>query len=148
MKISLRTVLLAVVIAAAWANSGEAAEVTNASRTKESFCETWRFQLGEKEGAEKAGFDDSTWRTLDVPHDWSIELPYDPSMSGGSAVAYLPGGIGWYRKSFTLPKSDIGKSSRSTLRASIWTVRYGSTGIYWDAFRTGISGFATISRRI
>ena len=109
MKIRSRTALLTVVILAAWGNSGEGAEVTSASRTRESFCETWRFQLGEKEGAEKAGFDDSTWRTLDVPHDWSIELPYDPNMSGGSAVAYLPGGIGWYRKSFTLPKSDIGK---------------------------------------
>ena len=72
-------------------------------------CNGWTFHLGDAPGAEKPGFDDAKWRTLDVPHDWSIELAYDPNMSGGSAVAYLPGGIGWYRKSFTLPKSDIGK---------------------------------------
>jgi len=46
---------------------------------------------------------------LDVPHDWSIELPYDPQMPGGASVGYLPGGVGWYRKAFTLPKSDKGK---------------------------------------
>jgi beta-galactosidase len=89
--------------------TGLSAPSAENARTKESFCETWRFHLGDKEGAEKPGFDDAKWRALDVPHDWSIELPYDPNMSGGSAVAYLPGGIGWYRKSFTLPKSDIGK---------------------------------------
>jgi beta-galactosidase len=79
------------------------------TRTKEALCEAWTFHLGDVEGAEKQDFDDSKWRMLDVPHDWSIELPYDPKMPGGSSVGYLPGGIGWYRKAFALPESDIGK---------------------------------------
>ena len=71
--------------------------------------EAWAFHLGEVSGAETSEFDDSNWRKLDLPHDWSIEQPYDPNMPGGSSVGYLPGGIGWYRKSFTLLESDKGQ---------------------------------------
>jgi len=104
-----KIVILGFVVLACLAGPVTAAEAQNAGRIKEPFCDAWRFQLGKGEGAEIADFDDSKWRTLNVPHDWSIELPYDPKMLGGSSVAYLPGGIGWYRKAFTLPKSDLGK---------------------------------------
>jgi beta-galactosidase len=53
------------------------------ARAKVPFCEAWSFHLGEAPGAETPGFDDSKWRVLDVPHDWSIELAYDPKMPGG-----------------------------------------------------------------
>ena len=76
------------------------------ARKRESLCDGWTFHLGDAPGAEAPGFDDSQWRALDVPHDWSIEQPYDPKMPGGSSVGYLPGGVGWYRKAFTLPESD------------------------------------------
>ena len=79
------------------------------ARTKVSIGDGWSFHLGEAPGAESPSFDDAKWRKLDVPHDWSIEQPYDPTMPGGSSVGYLPGGIGWYRKAFTLPESDKGK---------------------------------------
>ena len=79
------------------------------ARTKVSLGDAWTFHLGEAQGAESPSFDDAKWRKLDVPHDWSIEQPYDPKMLGGSSVGYLPGGIGWYRKAFTLPESDKGK---------------------------------------
>jgi len=79
------------------------------ARTKVSIGDAWTFHLGEAQGAESPSFDDAKWRKLDVPHDWSIELPYDSKMPGGGGVGYLPGGIGWYRKSFTLPESDKGK---------------------------------------
>ncbi len=79
------------------------------TRTRTPLSDAWAFHLGEAAGAENPVFDDSKWRKLDVPHDWSIEQPYDPKMPGGSSVGYLPGGIGWYRKSFTLPESDKGK---------------------------------------
>jgi hypothetical protein len=58
------------------------------ARTSDPLCAGWTFHLGDVPGAEKPGFDDAKWRALDVPHDWSIELPYDPNMPGGSAVAY------------------------------------------------------------
>jgi beta-galactosidase len=79
------------------------------ARTTEALCEAWTFHLGDVEGAEKADFDDSKWRTLDVPHDWSIEQPFDSKMPGGGSVGYLPGGLGWYRKTFTIPEASRGK---------------------------------------
>ena len=58
---------------------------------------------GDSPGAEKPDFSDKTWATVDVPHDWSIEGPYDEKAPSGSGGGYLPTGKSWYRKSFTLP---------------------------------------------
>jgi beta-galactosidase/beta-glucuronidase len=52
-------------------------------------------------------FPDDCWHNLDLPHDWSIEGPFDPKWASGTG--YLPGGIGWYRKHFTLDKFYAGK---------------------------------------
>jgi len=53
-------------------------------------------------GAEKPEFDDGNWRRLDVPHDWSIEGPVDEKNPTGAGGGFLPSGVGWYRKHFTL----------------------------------------------
>jgi beta-galactosidase len=90
-------------------NSDLSAEAETMSRNRERFCNAWQFNLGDVPGAEAPNFNDSAWRTLDVPHDWSIELPFDSKVPGGGSVGYLPGGIGWYRKAFTVPESDRGK---------------------------------------
>jgi beta-galactosidase len=63
----------------------------------------WRFHLGEAFGAYNPGFDDSEWRLLNVPHDWSIEGKFDSL--NASCTGFLPGGIGWYRKEFNLPET-------------------------------------------
>lgn len=63
----------------------------------------WRFHLGEAEGAEAVDFDDSSWRLLNLPHDWTIEGEYDKSNPSGVRGGYLPGGVGWYRKELTVP---------------------------------------------
>ena len=63
----------------------------------------WRFALGDQQGAEQVAFDDKAWRTLDLPHDWSVEGTLDEKAPGGGRIGYLPTGIGWYRKSFRLP---------------------------------------------
>lgn len=55
----------------------------------------WRFQLGDAPDAWARGFDDSGWRDVTVPHDWSVELPFAEYCSSGTG--YLPGGVGWYR---------------------------------------------------
>ena len=76
------------------------------TRNTENFGRTWHFHLGDLQNGQMPSFDDSRWRLLDVPHDWSIEGKFaedNPSGVGGGA---LPGGIGWYRKTFTLPESD------------------------------------------
>ena len=64
----------------------------------------WRFFLGDSPTASDPAFDDSTWRSLRLPHDWSVEAAYDAGLEG--ATAYLPGGVGWYRKRFSLPADD------------------------------------------
>jgi beta-galactosidase/beta-glucuronidase len=72
-----------------------------------SFDDDWAFHLGDVHGAQYPSFDDSDWRQLDVPHDWSIEQAF--SEEHASAQAYLPGGVGWYRKTFTVLEEDQGK---------------------------------------
>ncbi len=72
------------------------------SRTITPFDQDWRFTAGDPSGAEQSGFDDKLWRRLDVPHDWSIEGPFDAKNPTGGGGGFLPAGIGWYRKHFTL----------------------------------------------
>lgn len=74
----------------------------------------WKFALNEQPGAEAPGFDDSNWTTLDVPHDFSIEQPFSEDNPSGPGGGYAFGGIGWYRKSFTLPAET--KNSRIIVR--------------------------------
>lgn len=74
-----------------------------------SFDRGWRFLKSDTPGAEAPAFDDSAWRTVDLPHDWSIEGPFDAKNPTGGAGAFLPAGIGWYRRTFTVPASDRGK---------------------------------------
>ncbi len=73
------------------------------ARTTESFDHDWRFAVGDAPGADKPDFNDSAWRALDLPHDWSIEGPFDQNNPTRGSGAFLPSGIGWYRKTFTLP---------------------------------------------
>ena len=52
------------------------------------------------------GYDDSSWRKLDVPHDWAAEGDFSSSNKSGAGGGALPGGIGWYRKHFTIDSND------------------------------------------
>ncbi|WP_207513965.1 sugar-binding domain-containing protein [Longitalea luteola] len=71
------------------------------------FNTDWKFQKGDVTGAEKSAFNDAGWRPVQLPHDWSIEGPF--SREWASGTGYLPGGIGWYRKTFTVPPQMTGK---------------------------------------
>jgi len=66
------------------------------------FCLDWKFFKGDALDAYRPDFDDSAWRTVSLPHDWSIEGPKDRRNPGGRQNGYFPGGIGWYRKRFRL----------------------------------------------
>lgn len=72
--------------------------------------ENWRFHLGECEEAWYKGYDDSSWREVMIPHDWSVEAPFSPACSSGTG--YLQGGTGWYRVRFALPEEYRGKRIR------------------------------------
>ncbi len=98
----------------------------------QAFCDGWRFHRGDVADADAAAFDDSSWRILDVPHDWSIEDlpgnsdegrgaiwtagktpvrigPFDMYASAGEgATGWTVGGVGWYRKTFAKPRVPSG----------------------------------------
>jgi beta-galactosidase len=63
----------------------------------------WKFWLGDDPAARQTGFDDSRWRRIDLPHDWTIESPVNPPPEGESNGGYFSHGIAWYRKSFAFP---------------------------------------------
>ena len=62
------------------------------------FNDQWRFHLGDTPEAVEAGFDDSRWQSVSLPHDWSVLGTLSPANASGTG--YLPAGIGWYRKQF------------------------------------------------
>jgi beta-galactosidase len=110
--------LLTLVIGAAFSSAAEA-PATEGRQTL-SLDQGWRFHLGDVTAAEKPETADTDWRTLDVPHDFSIEGPpgadpatmegpFDRKSPGGVGAGALNGGIGWYRKTFTLPEGAKGK---------------------------------------
>lgn len=101
--------------------SGCSNKLEESSRITESFNTNWKFLLssGDYSGID---VDDSNWRVLNLPHDWSIEGEFDMNNPAGVGGGALPGGRGWYRKYFRLPESDSGK------RISILF-----DGIYWNS---------------
>ena len=76
-----------------------ACKSTSQVSTATDFNRDWKFKLDEKKQWSSAEENDATWRTVHLPHDWSIELAPD-SIKGEGATAYLLGGMGWYRKHF------------------------------------------------
>lgn len=69
---------------------------------RENFDAQWKFHLGDVVHAERPSFSDNEWRAVDLPHDWSIEGDFKPENPSGHQGGLLPGGIGWYRKKFTV----------------------------------------------
>ncbi len=67
------------------------------------FNDHWRFYLGDISGAHAAAFNDAAWKDVNLPHDYSIEQAY--TSAGEAESGYLSGGIGWYRKTFTIDPS-------------------------------------------
>jgi beta-galactosidase len=67
----------------------------------------WKFNLQDTPEAKNAAFDDAKWEGVDLPHDWSIKGQLSPTLA--SATGYLPGGIGWYRKTLNVPNAQKGQ---------------------------------------
>jgi len=128
-----------------------------APRSREPFDSGWRFaRFGEQADGttrdepadpQAAGFDDSGWRKLDVPHDWGIEGPFRMELAGETGK--LPWkGIGWYRKHFVLPASDKGRQvfvdfDGAMANAKVWcNGRYAGTWPYgYSSFRIDLTPF-------
>ena len=122
---------------------------------KRSFDPDWRFIRDSISGAEQPGFDDSKWRVLDLPHDWSIEDipeqvegktvgPFSKESPGDASTGHTIGGTGWYRKAFTLDADETGKLisvyfEGAYMETDVWvngnhlgTHPYGYTSFYYD----------------
>lgn len=72
------------------------------------FNDGWKFSLSDPSGAESTSFNDGSWDAVTLPHDFSISQNF--TTSGEAESGFLPGGTGWYRKSFTVPSGCDGKS--------------------------------------
>lgn len=114
------------------------------------FDDGWKFYRGGAQRAEDTAFDDSRWRNVDLPHDWSIEdLPGTQSPFSADAISQVSGGFtvggtGWYRKTFSMPVAQKGKSvliqfDGVYMNADIWlngthvgTHPYGYTSFWFD----------------
>lgn len=71
-------------------------------------------KAGYGDGPASPKFDDRAWRVVNLPHDWAVELPFDPrgdGNHGSKAIGrnFPENSVGWYRKSFTIPKEDEGR---------------------------------------
>jgi len=74
------------------------------------FNNDWKFYLGNDSAASNENYNDASWRTLNLPHDWSIEGNFSNNNPATTQGGALPGGIGWYRKIFTVPSSSQNKN--------------------------------------
>ncbi len=97
--------------AAVWllALGGVQAACAAETRVQPDLDTQWRFHLGDIAEASNAAFDVSGWRTLDVPHDWSIEGDYCRTNPANVLGGWLPGGVGWYRREIEMPAAWQGK---------------------------------------
>jgi len=78
-------------------------------KTRVSFNKGWKFKLDSIQSYSDVNADDASWRSLNLPHDWSVEGKFDKNAPAGTGGGALPGGLGWYRKTFTVPASQKGK---------------------------------------
>ncbi len=116
---------------------------------RENFDTGWKFHLGDISGAETTTFADQNWRSLDLPHDWSIEGSFEPENPGNGADANLPGGIGWYRKNFLI--SDIQNKRRFILfdgvyqNSTVWINghKLGNRPMGYSTFQYDLTPFLT-----
>ena len=77
--------------------------LVSTARERVCFDSDWKFMLGDSVQMASVEYNDAHWRTLDVPHDWAIEGDFRADNPSGASGGALPGGIGWYRKYFSLP---------------------------------------------
>ena len=77
------------------------------ARERQNFDAGWLFLLADSAQMSDADYQDSWWRRLDVPHDWAIEGDFYVSNPSGASGGALPGGVGWYRKHFSINQETI-----------------------------------------
>jgi beta-galactosidase len=137
------------------------------TRLEQRFDADWRFSQNDEADASGAAFDDASWRALDLPHDWSIEDlsallpgdggaggsagaaatphvrggPFDSHAEGGGSQGFTVGGVGWYRKTFKVPRSWRGRHVRLTFDGVYMNCRVWCNGEAVAEHPYGYTGF-------
>ena len=91
---------------------GACSSVSVSPREKICFNDNWSFSLSDNPKASDTDFDDKEWRVLNLPHDWAIEGDFSKDNPSGTGGGALPGGTGWYRKTFIPSNEDSDKIIR------------------------------------
>ena len=122
--------------------------VSSFSQKKINFNQDWKFNLGDTKEAKIASYNDVNWRTLDLPHDWSIEGEYDKSNPMSHFGGYLPSGIGWYRKTIKIPREWLNKQvsimfDGVCMNSTVWVnnEKLGSRPYGWIGFSYDITKY-------
>ena len=110
---------------------------------RQDFTAGWTFRLGDVADAAQPAYDDSEWRKLNLPHDWAIEGDFSKDNPSGTGGGALPGGVGWYRKTFTVDKADEGKRFYIDFDGVYMTAPSTSTAMRWARAPTDTSLSAT-----
>ncbi len=104
-----RRTFCAILPAAGILRSANAATDPQPPRERILFDHDWKFLLSDPRGAGDPSFDASTWRPVDLPHDWSIEGKIDPNSPMRGSGGFFPAGVGWYRRTFSVPDAWTGQ---------------------------------------
>lgn len=104
------------------------------------FTDDWTFHLGDVPEACAPEYDDSGWRELDLPHDWAVEGDFSRSNPSGTGGGALPGGIGWYRKTFVPSSAEAGKVWRINFDGA-----YMNTEVFVNGHDLGVRPYGYIS---
>ena len=137
MKSNSSRVLLVINLLLAAAGLNLSAAETNLPRERLLLDSGWKFHLGNEWGnpinLAKAGsstgpagrsFSDTSWRTVNLPHDWAIELPFDQGADGSHGfrpvgTGFAANSVAWYRRNFELPKEDAGQTAVAGIRRRV-----------------------------
>lgn len=120
---------------------------TYAARKCKLFNFGWKFQLGNPSGAERADFDDSAWRQLDLPHDYQFEQPWDETENKGRGFKAMC--EGWYRKSFIIPEDLKGRRIVLDFEGVMYVSDVYVNGVKVASNEYGYTGFeADISKAV
>ncbi|MCW2119037.1 glycoside hydrolase family 2 TIM barrel-domain containing protein [Flavobacterium sp. 7A] len=107
---------------------------------KINFNDQWSFIQKDIVGSEVSSYNDQSWRKLNLPHDWSIEGEYDEKNPMGDKCGYLPAGIGWYRKTISVPKEWKGKQIEI-----IFDGVFMNSTVYANGVKLGVRPFGWIT---
>ncbi|MGO8930433.1 MAG: beta-galactosidase GalA [Limisphaerales bacterium] len=104
-------------------------------------------KAGTAAGAAKADFDDHGWRTLNLPHDWAVEVPFSDRGSGSHGYKAIgknfpESSVGWYRKSFSIPASDVGRHITIEFDGVFRDSQVWVNGFYLGREPSGYTGFS------